>query len=138
VTAGPSSYDDEQDATQKEMWVAFQKWLTSQGGPTITPPQWAEINEPIPFSDPAVFPIYVYGGHLVDDGGQGKIRCLCHDYPKAPFNPFWGIKNHPNELVGIEKFKAETHGDWILTYGTTKASDRLERIASILEAMADE
>lgn len=134
----PTDYDQQQDdqlSEQDEMARRFAEWIKSQGGPDIGLERWEKQDEPIPFSDTAVYPMYVHGGHLVDDGAQGKLRCICHQYPEAPFNPFWGIKNHKQERIGIEHYKSVDHETWIRGYADVTKVDRLERIEYLLAEM---
>ncbi len=134
IMSAPSDYDEQQDdqaLLQREMLLKFNDWLKAQGGPDLTPTEWEELDEPVPFSDVAVFPTYVYAGHLVDDGGQGKLRCVCHGYPRAPFNPYWGVENHEFERIGLEKYNPEIHDEWIFSFGETTKAERLERISEL-------
>lgn len=132
-----SSYDEEQDSTQRELFQDFQDWVTAQGGPNLIPTEWKELIVPVPFTDRAVYPPWVAGGHLLVWKNGGWF-CGCHEYPDPPFNPFWGVEDHPLEAVGIHKYKATAHDEWILTYGEITKSERLDRIAEVLEAMNHE
>ncbi len=136
--ADPSNYDQVQDETVsvnvkvlKDLVAAVEE----AGLGDLTPTEWVESQEPIPFSDMSIYPRYVHGGHLVDDGSQPRLRCICHAYPAPPFNPFWGIEGHAEEKVGITHYDAAKHENWILTFGETTKTERLARIAEVKAAL---
>ncbi len=115
----------------KKVIVDLINQVEALGGGDVTPPEWIAAQEPIPFSDTAVFPPFVIGDHLVAYK-DGKWQCVCHDVPTPPFNPFWGVEGHPLEGVGISKYIPETHDQWILAFGETTKANRLARIAEVL------
>ncbi len=107
------------------------------GGGDVTPTEWEDIDEPIPYTDRAVFPPYVVADHLVSYQ-DGLWLCSCHPRPPAPFNPFWGIEGHEFEAVGAHKYVAATHDQWIEAYGEITKAERLERIAHIVSLIPSE
>ncbi len=127
----PSDYDQEQDSDSRELFTKFQDWITSQGGPDLTPTEWKELEEPVPFSDRAIYPPYVVGGHLMV-WKNGGWYCGCHAYPEIAFNPYWGVEGHRWEKVGIHIYDPSTHDPWIHTFGETTKSERLARIQEVL------
>ncbi len=130
-----SEYDSEQDATVEinvKTLKALIQTVERFTGQDVTPTEWIAAEEPVPFTDQAVYPPYVIAGHLVGYV-NGQYQCICHDKPPQPFNPYWGVEGHPLELIGIRKYDAEKHSDFILTYGDREKPDRLARIAEVLE-----
>ncbi len=136
MSTPPSDYDTSQDqnitVNKKVLEDLIQK-VELLGGGDATPTEWVAAEEPVPFSDQAVYPPYVVAGHLVA-WKNGSWLCACHSYPAAPFNPWWGVKDHPNELVGIQKYNPEIHDDWIIQFGDLEKPDRLARIQEVLNA----
>ncbi len=131
----PSDYDSEQDATVEinvKTLKALIQTVERFTGENVTPTEWVVAAEPVPFTDQAVYPPYLVAGHLVE-WKNGHWECVCHDHPQAPFNPYWGVEGHPLELVGIQKYDAEKHAVYILSYGDREKPDRLARIAEVLE-----
>ncbi len=130
----PSSYDDDQDeimSVNKKVIFDLIAQVEALGGGDVTPTEWVEATEPIPFSDTAVFPPYVIGGHLVAFK-DNKWQCVCHSSPPHPFNPFWGVEGHPDEGVGIDHYDAALHDAYILTFGETTKTERLARIQEVI------
>ncbi len=128
VDAGQDAeLDTQQDLLRKLIAIAQQ-----EGYGDITPTEWQELEEPVPFSDRAIYPPYVVGGHLVKFQNNAWVDA-CHDFPPHPFNPFWGVAGHQNELVGLEeKYVPATHDQWIGDFGEVTKADRLARIAELL------
>jgi len=100
--------------------------------PDLRPTEWKDAEPgPIPFTDKALSPVYLVGDHLVKYS-KGRYVDACCPIPEGPFNPFWGLKDHPNERIGILSFSAKKHTDFILDHGKNTKSIRLERIAEVI------
>ncbi len=130
----PSGYDATQDddiTVNKKVLVDLIAQVEALGGGDVTPTEWKEMAEPVPFTDRAVYPPYVLAGHLVAYI-DGQWQCICHNVPKAPFNPHWGIEGHPEEGVGIAKYVPADHDQFILTFGETTQAERLARIQEVI------
>ncbi len=121
----------------REEFAKYQEWITSQGGPDLRRTEWKELVVPVPWTDRAAFPPFVGGGHLLV-WKNGGWYCGCHTYPDGPFNPFWGVEDHPLEAIGIHKYDPQVHAEWIVTYGEVTKTERLDRIAAVMKAMASE
>ncbi len=136
---GSDMTQEEVDAEQtdeitinKDVLRSLIEHIEQSDGVDLTPEVWKAREEPVPFTDEAVFPPYIVAGHLMayKDGGW---FCACHDYPPTPFNPYWGVTGHKLEAVGIAKYDAEKHASWITAFGDITRQVRLDRIAEMRE-----
>jgi len=133
-----TEYDEKQDDRIQEIIDTNRKLLNylHQTGqtPDLTPPSWKDVSEPIPWTDRAIYPPYVYGNHLVA-WKNGSYQCICHDTPPTPFNPFWGIEGHESEAVGINKYDPEDHNRHLVGFGELTQAQRVGRAMEVAKEM---
>jgi len=124
---------DSQIQMNQETMNKFLKWMADTGqSPDFRPDDWKQSEPgPIPYTDNALFPVFLINGHLVKRSG-GRYVDACHEVPPAPFNPYWGLKDHTNERIGILAFDKKAHKPYILDHGQVTRSQRLERIAEVI------
>lgn len=126
---------DEQIEMTQETVEKMLRWFEAQGGqmPDLRPESWKEAEPgPIPYTDQAICHPYLFAGHLVKRSG-GRYVDACCPAPEAPFNPYWGLDGHPNELIGIMKFSKKSHTEFIKPWGGFTAAQRLQRIAEVIK-----
>lgn len=124
---------DSQIQLNQETLNKLMKWMEKQGdAPDLRPQEWKDQEPgPIPFTDQALSPVWLVNGHLVKYS-KGRYVDACCAMPEPPFNPYWGIRDHPNERIGIMKFSKKKHEQFIYDYAEHTHSLRLERIAEVI------
>ncbi len=124
---------DELIQVNQETLNKLMKWMESSGdAPDLRPQEWKDREPgPIPFTDKSLTPVFLVSGHLVQ-WSKGRYVDACCPIPPAPFNPYWGIKDHPNEGIGIMMFSKKKHTEFILDHAYNTKSIRLERIAEVI------
>lgn len=101
----------------------------------MIPTELREPHYPIQFIDRANCPPYLLAGKMVEwkHGHWYDVDC-----PDPPFNPYWGLKGHPMEKIGIDLYVPADHDGYLHTTsdGRGDLHTETERAARAVEVKA--